>query len=237
MFKSVWIILLVILVALLPGCGSDSKEDETTATTELVETTEATEATQVEASTEETTEAEGYFAGDVLDRDRALDNYYYEYVMSSDGQKIGGFKLWASGQKIRFDATDEGQRLYLDYETGKGFMYIESENTLIATPLDTMSNEWESPLIFAGQIDDATLDGMNWIKKETVDGKSCHVFEVSNGGIKVTYYVWEEEGLIIKMIMETDGQPTYEYYFKDLEIDGDFEKELELPEGATVING
>ena len=68
MFKSVWIILLVILVALLPGCGSDSKEDETTATTELVETTEATEATQVEASTEETTEAEGYFAGALIEQ-------------------------------------------------------------------------------------------------------------------------------------------------------------------------
>lgn len=234
MFKRVWIILLVILVASLSGCGSDSKATESTETTEE---TEATEVTKEAESTEETTEAEGFFAGDVIDRDRALDNYYYEYVMTSDGQKIGGFKLWASGQKIRFDATEEGQRLYMDYETGKGFMYIESENTLIATPLETMGNEWESPLIFAGQIDDATLDGMNWIKTETIDGKSCHVFEVSNSGMKVTYYVWEDEGLIIKMIMETDGQPTYEYYFKDLEIDGNFEKDLELPEGATVING
>lgn len=61
-------------------------------------------------------------------------------------------------------------------------------------------------LIFAGQIDDATLDGMNWIKKKRSITKSCHVFEVSSSGIKIHLLCMEEEGLVSKMIMETDGQ-------------------------------
>ena len=130
---------------------------------------------------------------------------------------------------------DQGQSMYLDYDKKEGYIYMSADNTLIKTPLGSLGNEWESPFTFANDIEDSALMDMKDKGTEKIDGKLCQIFEYDNMGSKVIYYVWKEKGLILKMIMEIDGQPSFEYYFKNLEIDGNFDKELELPKGAKVM--
>jgi len=159
----------------------------------------------------------------------------YELVMSSDGKVVGGFNIWADGDLVRFDLADSGQSMYFDYGKKEAYIYITEGNTLMKVPIDTLGNEWESPFIFASELDDVALSAMNYKGNETLDGKKCQIFEYDNLGTTATYYVWEEEGLIIKMILEYEGQPTYEYYFKNLDINGNYDKELEIPADAKLV--
>ncbi len=238
MKKSIWIVIILILMLTLTACGSDTPNAETTEATASVATTSETSSETTAAQTEavsETSENGDLLAADIFKTDTKADRYAYELIMSSGGQVIGGFNLWVDGDKVRFDLTDQGQSMYFDYEKQEAYIYIEADNTLLKTPIETLGNEWESPFLFAEELDADALSAMNYKGSEKLDGKDCQIFEYDNMGTKVTYYVWEEKGLILKMIMEVDGQPTYEYYFKNLQIDGNFDKELEFPEGAKIV--
>jgi len=238
MKKSIWMVIILIAMLALTACGSDAPDTETTETTASVVTTSEDTSETTTASTEavsETVENGGVLASDIFNRESKVDRYAYELIMTSGGQVIGGFNLWVDGDRVRFDLADQGQSMYFDYAKKEAYIYVAAENTLMKTPIETLGNEWESPFLFAEELDDDALTAMKNKGSETLDGKKCQIFEYDNMGTKVTYYVWEEKGLILKMIMEVDGQPTYEYYFKNLQIDGNFDKELELPEGAKIV--
>lgn len=228
-------VILFTFAMILSACGSSEESAETTETTG-VPVAVATETAEVTDATEETTSmSDDVFANEAINRDRVIDNYYYEYVMTQDDMRLGGFKLWVADKKIKFEAIEEGQIIFLDYDKGEGYLYMPDGNILMKVPLDTVSTEWESPFLFAGEIEEGVLNSMKTKGSEEVDGKDCYIFEGTAGNVKSTYYVWKEEGLIIKMRIETDGQPTYEYLFKDLTIGGTFEKEMALPEDAQII--
>lgn len=241
MDKRIWmvIILLMTMTVTLSGCGAATPDEDTTESTEATSSeaisSEATTAAEQTEAVSETSEEVGVLASDIFNRDAKFDNYAYEYVMSSGDQILGSFKLWVDGNRVRYDAMDQGQSMYMDYDKQEGYIYMSTDNTLIKTPLGSLGNEWESPFTFANEIEDSALVDMKDKGTETLDGKLCQLFEYDNMGSKVTYYVWKEKGLIIKMMMEIEGQPSFEYYFKDLQIDGNFDKELELPKGAKIV--
>lgn len=197
--------------------------------------------TETEAASEAETEAVSESemdpsAASILQKDKNIDNYYYEYVMSSDGQRMAGFKLWVNGNRIRFDAEAEGQSIYLDYDKGEGYLYMPDGNILMKMPLESLGSEWESPFLFAGEIEQSALDGMKYEGKETIDGKECYVYAGESMGSGATYYIWKDEGVIVKFVLKNSGQPTYEYYFKDLTFGQTYDSELKLPEGAEIVD-
>jgi hypothetical protein len=236
MDKRIWMISILVLTLALTACGSDTNAtEESTVLVTTAETTSETTGVVTEA-TSETTENTEVLASDIFDRDSKIDRYAYELIMSSGGQVIGGFNLWVDGDRVRFDlAAEQGQSMYFDYAKKEAYIYVASENTLMKMPIESLGNEWESPFLFAEELDDRALSAMKNKGSEIVDGKKCQVFVYDSAGTEVTYFVWEEKGLILKMIVEVEGQPTYEYYFKNLQIDGNFDKELELPEGAKIV--
>lgn len=231
-----WVALLTVS---LTACGSSSNE-ETTETTEAPPVGIVTES-ETEAATEPETEAASESEADpsaasVLQKDKKIDNYYYEYVMSSDGQRMAGFKLWVNGNRIRFDAEEEGQTIYLDYDLGEGYLYMPDGNVLMKMPLESLGGEWESPFLFAGEIEQNALEGMKYEGKETIDGKECYIYTGESMGSGATYYIWKDEGVIVKFVLKNSGQPTYEYYFKDLTFGQTYDSELKLPEGAEIVD-
>lgn len=237
--KKIWVILLVTtMLFALSACSSGETPETTTETTANVPVaTQTTEAMTTESMEE--TEAEGSEDDaflNVLNRDKKIDNYYYEYVMSSNGEQMASFKLWVNGNRIRFDALAEGQSIFLDYDKGEGYLYMPDGNLLMKMPIESLGSEWESPFLFAGEIDQETLDSMKYEGRETIDGKLCYIYTGGVVGTKVTYYLWKDEGVIVKFSYETSGQPTYEYYFKDLTFGETYDKELELPEDAEIVD-
>lgn len=236
MDKRIWMVIILLMALALTACSSDTPiESSIEVSPSEAEITSETMSETTAVETSETSEEDEIMASDVFDRDVKSDRYAYEYVMSSNGQVVGGFKLWVDGDRVRYDMADLGQSMYFDYEKQEAYVYSVADNTAIKTPIETLGNEWESPFMFASELDDDALSTMKYVGTDTLDGNKCQLFEYDSMGTKVTYYVWEEKGIILKMIMEVEGQPSFEYYFKNFEIDGNFDEELELPKDAIIV--
>ncbi len=240
MKKSKWFILalsLLIVSLLIVGCGSTDADpgyvvDDEPVPEETPTTEEELEPT-IEVEPEEAEEENN--AADLISDNPEADSYYYEYVVSIDGAEQVGFKIWSYDNRIRFEGGMEGETFYLDYNKKEGYLYMPAEKTMLKMPLESMDTDWDSPFMMTADIDDSAISGMNYIGDENVDGKECAVYEYDSSEGKVTYYIWKDEGIIIQMKMEMDGGSTYEYYFKDLKINENFEMELEIPDDVQIM--
>ncbi|MCD4714220.1 MAG: hypothetical protein K8R73_13125 [Clostridiales bacterium] len=240
MKQSKWLILALSLLTvslLIAGCGKTDADpgyvvndepvpEETPAPEEELEPT-------IEVEPEEAEEENN--AADLISDNPEADSYYYEYVVSIDGAEQVGFKIWSYDNRIRFEGGMEGETFYLDYNKKEGYLYMPAEKTMLKMPLESMDTDWDSPFMMTADIDDSAISGMNYIGDENVDGKECAVYEYDSSEGKVTYYIWKDEGIIIQMKMEMDGGSTYEYYFKDLKINENFEMELEIPDDVQIM--
>lgn len=244
--KKIWSIAMIgMLVFVLAACSSGANEEQLTDASEGVplgivttEPTENEEETDAETSNpdEEIEENEENAVQNILKPNKRVDNYYYEYVMSTNDQHMASFKIWVNGPRLRFDILEEGQRIYLNYELNEGYLYMPDGNVLMKMPLESLGDEWESPFIFADEIDQGTMDGLKFSGKELIDGKECYVYTDKNDEMEMTYFIWKEEGLIVKMQFESKDQPSYEYYFKDLSVGENYDEELKLPDDADIVD-
>jgi hypothetical protein len=46
----------------------------------------------------------------------------------------------------------------------------------------------------------------------------------------VTYYLWKDQGLAVKVIAQITGFPKYEYFYRSLETGGNYSEALKPPE-------
>lgn len=227
------VFMTVFFTLLLVGCGGT--ETGTEAKPEESQTTETQ--SEIETEIEIETEAESEMEQEKVAFAEAPESYYYEYVLAADGVEQVAFKIWSDGKRVKFEGGMEGEIYYLDYEKEEAYLYMPNENMMMKMPMEGMDSGWDSPFMMAAQIETDVIDGLNKVGEEEIDGKECTMYQYDFGQGKYTYAVWKDQGFIIKMIMELDGQPTYEYYFKDLTINENFEIDLELPEDVQIIGG
>lgn len=240
MKKSKWLILtlcLLTVILVFVGCGETDADPGYVVDDEPVPEDTPTDETELEPMIEPETETEDdeSSAADIISDNPTADSYYYEYVVSIDGAEQVGFKIWSSDNKIRFEGGMEGETIYLDYNKNEGYLYMPEDNAMIKMPLESIDSEWDSPFLMTADIDESELSDMNYIGEETVDGKECAVYEYESAEGQFKYYIWKEFGIVIKVEAELDGGSTYEYYFKDLKINEDFEEELEIPDDVQIM--
>jgi hypothetical protein len=238
MKKRKWLILALSMLTvslLIVGCGSTDADpgyvvDDKPAPEETPTAEEALEPT-IEPEPEEEEES----AADLITDNPTPDSYYYEYVVSIDGAEQVGFKIWSYDNRIRFEGGMDGETFYLDYNKKEGLLYMPAEKTMIKMPLESIDNEWDSPFLMTADLEDSAIAGMKYVGDENLDGKDCAVYEYESGEGKTTYYIWKDEGIVIRLKVQMAGGSTYEYYFKDLIINENFEMELEIPDDVQII--
>lgn len=241
MKKNKWLIFalsILTMIMVLVGCGSTDADPGYIVNDEPVPEEAPTDEIELEPTDlPDPVEAEGdeTSAADLISDNPAAESYYYEYVVSVDGAEQVGFKIWSYDNRIRFEGGMEGETFYLDYNKKQGYLYMPAEKTMLKMPLESIDNEWDSPFLMTADIDDAAISGMNYVGDENLDGKDCAVYEYDSSEGKTTYYIWKDEGIIIQMKMEMDGGSTYEYYFKDLKINENFEMEIEIPDDVEIM--
>lgn len=238
MSKRKWFVLtlsLITILLLIVGCGA--KEEPVSTVPEVSDPVENEEIDPAMDPTPTPTPEpeEEASAADLISDNPTADSYYYEYVVSIDGTEQVGFKIWSYDNRIRFEGGMEGESFYLDYNKGEGYLYMPADKTMIKMPMESIDNEWDSPFLMTADLDDSAVSGMKHIGDEVLDGKDCAVYEWSYAGGEYTYYIWKDEGIVIRLKVEMDGQSTYEYYFKDLIINEDFEMELEIPDDVQIM--
>jgi outer membrane lipoprotein-sorting protein len=232
-----WAIILVGLLFIgfiaSAGCIGEKAPEEG----EEVPTGEATTPT-AEASTA-TSGDEGTSLSDLLAKAKGTTSVKYDMVSTSPGKPSETAKVWMEGNKMRMEATAEGETMIIIVNELEAYMYNPEEN--MALKMD-FSDVPESTLEDIESLMDykPTVVGV-----DTVDGKLCTVVEYTysseisgdNYELKTKSWLWQKHGLPIRTETTSSFGGTSETTTTEMKnIDfGDIPNSMfELPAGVEI---
>ncbi len=160
------------------------------------------------------------------------DNYYFDLIVSGTGVANSSNKLWVIGSS--FKSETQGTVTFVNQKKKNMGVYIQAQNQVIITPLQEME-KLTTPFTVVDDIPKEVLSKMEFLGKEKLDDKNVLIFEGKSNAINVKLYIWEEEGIIIRMDTKK-GQHTDSYYFKDLKFDSVKDSDITYPAGANVMD-
>lgn len=165
---------------------------------------------------------------EVLKDGSEFNNYHFILEMTLPGQTTSS-EIWVMDSNLKF--AGEGQIVYYNTSEGTMGVYLAATNQLTVAPI-TEAIEIETPFTLAEEVDLEASDRILYTGTEELDGKSVYIFEVTGFG---KYYVWADNGIIIKMEVESDGS-YMSYYFRDLSIGTVTMDDFAYPAGAEIID-
>lgn len=221
--------LLLTLALLIPlvSCGGGG----TTATPTPTGTTTGATTTPTKTSTS----TSGKTLADIYGIGKSIGDVKYDQVMTVSGQaqsttsKVYMKNAWLENKmKLRYEMTEEGTTtiLLMDMATGISYMYLPAEN--MAYKMETSDTEQNDPTENADQIIPVKVG------TETIDGKSCDVYEWTYQSITTKEWIWKDKSLPIKMV-STSSSSTTTIEYKNI-VFGTLSNSLfELPAGVEIV--
>ena len=178
------------------------------------------------------TAAEGPVFSDALSTGAEYTNYHFilELTTSMGSDTVEG---WVMDSDIKWDA--EGQIIFCISSQGTMGVYVKSANQLTIAPL-TEAVEIETPFTVAEELDPELFSSTYYIGTEELDGKTVYVYESTMPEYVTTFYVWADNGIIIKMDVIEQGGTVVSYFFKDLSIGTVTTDDFAYPAGAEVFD-
>lgn len=182
--------------------------------------------------TSPTPDAPTYAFEDMITTDSTYDNYYFELLMTNEGQVDNSMKLWVTGQNMKAEA--QGLITYYNNENGTMGVYTAATNQVMITPI-VETIPIMTPFTFVDELDAQTFDEIAYSGEENLDGKDVLVFKNKGPSFEATYYVWKEHPMVIKMETKS-GTFESSFYFKDLSLGTVKLEDITYPSGAEVLN-
>ncbi len=157
---------------------------------------------KVEETEPESTETENELA-EVLSRVDEIGSLKYEiFSLTPEGEFSAQF--WQKNNQTRMETTAEGQIVIMlaNFDDETAYLYLPDQN--IATRIDLA----QAPEIVEGALKQQATYLMGYdpviVGRETIDGRECLVIEYAAFGEATTMWIWEEHGLPIRTITETE---------------------------------
>ncbi len=238
--------VLVIGIVLTSGCMEEQKEktgetpNKTTNETQLpaeqpkeqTASTEKPNETQLpteKPATEQPTET----LSEILGRGAGISSVKYDMIMTSQGMPSMTQKVWLKKNKMKTEATMEGQTMiYLtDMDTKTMYTYMPAQNMAMKTAMKIDFSNDTKPATESTESIEKYKPVV--IGTETLDGKVCTVVEYTTEEGKIKSWIWKEKGFSIRMEMTTaEGKVIVEY--KNIEFANIPDSMFELPAGVEI---
>ena len=228
------LVALLILISLLIFAACSSKESETPDQQTPQNNEQQTPQSNDQQDNEQNTQQDPSY-GDIAAKAKDQQSYYYELIASSNGTVVGNYKIWSQNGRMKYQSMMDDSIIFIYSDEQAFFIYNKDENTVTKMPVSTMNDEFTSPFVMLKEFKESDYQQIDYKGQETIDSKDCSVFEFTGIGVKVRHYIWKDEGILIKVEVESQ-EGDMEYYFKDLEIGGDLTQEISLPTDAEVID-
>jgi hypothetical protein len=213
------LVAVVLIAALLAGCGGG---EETSTTTTTTSQSSSTTYTQTQTQTTNT-------LADLLAMAASHQSVYYETIMTSPGQPTFTSKYWIKGtNKVRVENIETGIITFMYLEEEATYIYFPPPLRAIyklkldpaSAPADPTSIMENSPII---------------IGEETIDGKDCIIVQYTFNGAATKAWIWKDIGFPIKIETMMNGVSatiiSQNFSFADIP-----DSMFELPEGVTIVD-
>jgi len=233
--------ILIILVSLVSACGGSKSTATQTATatnTATAITTHTATATSTSTATATTTHTAtatatatqtatatptGNTLSSILGLGANITSVYYEMnVTGPGGDSV--IKVWEKDKKFREEM--EGFIIIMDTVAGVTYTNISGNTWMKTTTTAAPEGASEDPSSILQYNPEIT-------GTETIDGKSCTVFEWTTDTGTLTEWIWTEKGFPIK-IVSTSSAGTSTILFTNISFDDIPDSMFELPVDAEV---
>jgi len=212
-------IIIIALAISLAGCGKKGAE----------ETSEPQKNLASEAELQE--------LGDLFQKNKGLNHYYFEEEMVIVGQQIVT-KNWIKGDKLRREMNVMGvSQITLGDRSEAIYMYTPDLGTAIKMNIPASQLEDYDPKQRMEKLTEhADIKKLN---QETIDDKKCQVYSFENkntgaGGF-IKFWAWEDYGLPVKFEIKIGDQNTTINY-RNYNFNAIDDSMFELPAGVTITD-
>ena len=242
----------ILMVALLlgsmittAGCTDQSSQTNPGESQSPSENVETGSETSVEAEAPPETPSEGEEIhddleafndfSDMLSKSMGIKNLYYEFELRVEGVSREYYAAWKSEDQARIDPFDQMSSIFVNHKNQTISVLDRTSGTLSPSAYDeTFINGMMSPVAFNEALDQDMFEHVHYEGSALMDGKPCDVYEVHSADLNVTYYLWKDNGLTVKMIAQITGFPKYEYYFRSLQPEGASDLDLTPPSDVKL---
>ncbi|MDD2510691.1 MAG: lipoprotein [Syntrophomonas sp.] len=217
-----FILLLFAITALVAGCGQKSSETSAPA---------PKEAGQSNSSSDDTS------AQSLITKGMAVKNISYDCEVSlPEGEKMT-MKALIKGKKMRTEMPNPegGGNIISIIDSDQGFVYIYQPDQKTATKMGISMSQQDNTPSPQDTMESLNADIMKYIGKETIDGKTCLVYEFQDGNQETSkIWLWEDYGIPLKIESIMDGKKSVLEY-RNVKTDEIPDSMFEIPEGTTIM--
>ena len=169
---------------------------------------------------------------------KAVDGFTYDYVMTlPDGSKLNQ-KVWVEAGKMRIEIQDptsndnnDNMVSIVDLPAKEVYFYQPELKQAMKMPIENSEIDTTSPKDY---LEEFAQSNTQFIKKDSVDGKQCLVYEMKIDDETSTVWLWEDFGLPLRVEMQQDGGKLIAE-FKNLEL-GDIDDAMfTLPQNTVIV--
>ena len=248
--KHTKILLVTLLLGLMistAGCANQSAqsipEDQQNTSENAVTGSESSEEAGTEAAPGTPSESEEVHDdleafndfSDMLAKSVGINNLYYEFELRVEGVSREYYSAWKSDEQVRIDSFDHKHSIFANLKDQSAFVLDRTSGILSPSAYDeTFFTGMMSPVAFNEALEQDMFEHVHYEGSALMDGKPCDVYEVHTADLNVTYYLWKDNGLTVKMIAQITGFPKYEYYFRSLQPEGASAEDLTPPNDVTL---
>lgn len=245
MKKTIIASTLILFLGVLAGCSDQqqpagNEAGDTSDQPEQQQTPSPDEQDGQEESEDGDEEDEAQALPSILSRISDLDSTEYDLDVTVPGGEDYTAHMWWKGPNMKVESTIDTQggtfnSVYLlNTEEQTSTVYLPDQNRALEMGYSQAKEQTsDSP---QEQNEKIREQNASIVDRETIDGKECVVVEyTSEQGNETRVWIWEEHGLPIKTVSETeDGD--YITEMKNIEFGTVSDDEFELPEGVETMD-
>ncbi|MGE5544328.1 MAG: hypothetical protein ACM3UW_05080 [Bacillota bacterium] len=214
--KSLVILLLALLMIFLAsGCGGGTKE------------------TGNQTGTPTNTDVD---LAALLEKGKDLPGMSYDAVTTAAGMEPVTTKVWvkAGNMRVEMDIPEGGGKMISIVNSSEGFVYSYAADEQVATKMPLAQSEVDTttPQDYSQSM---KPESMKYIKTETLDGKECLVYEVTDQDNTGKVWLWKDYGIPLRVEVTDEGEEMVMEY-KNVQVTELDDSLFELPAGIEVMD-
>jgi hypothetical protein len=233
-FGCMALVLTLALLIPLVGCGGGGTSNTATPTGTTTGATTTPTKTPTATKTPTSTSSSGKTLADIYGVGKSIGDVKYDQIVTVSGETQSTTKVYMKDawledkMKFRYEMTQEGMTvvILMDLATKIGYNYLPDQN--MAYKIDMSDAELSDPTENSDQIIPVKVG------TETIDGKSCDVYQWTYQGTSSKEWIWKDKSLPIKT-ETTSSYGTTTTECKNI-VFGTLSNSLfELPSGVEIV--
>lgn len=217
--KFLIMILALVMVISLAGCGSKNETGTTT-----------TPGGQSEPATQtETT------LSDILGKGKTVTGIQCDYLMTYGGETPVQGKMWMQGTNMKMTMTQEGQSVttIVNGEQKVAYTYMPQQNMAMKMAFEGANDQYSTPDEYLEKIDTANLTELGSV---VYDGARCRVISMKDPASKaeMKMYIREDYGIPVRIETTAEDGKSVLIEYKNLTVGNLPADTFELPPGVQV---